>query len=181
MCIAIISILVMLVVPSIARTKDLARLTLCQNTLRSLGTGLLTYAEDNGGRLPVDNMLDNPHLKLIAALKGYVTDPRTYYCPALNQGDSCFSADNLQAGRIGYFYYSCEQATSNSDVSTFLRWEVAWPRRLCVGLDGDYWLAGDQWFSAQPTSHRYYNKGVNYVLLGGSVRFVEASPRQQFK
>jgi prepilin-type processing-associated H-X9-DG protein len=38
----------------------------------------------------------------------------------------------------------------------------------------------DVWVSVVPTAHAGYRKGVNYLMLDGSVDFVSQSPRQAF-
>jgi hypothetical protein len=93
----------------------------------------------------------------------------------------CFCAAGAEAGRISYFYYSCEKATANPQVSTFLRWNVKWPRRVHNTMPSATWVASDWWFSGEPTAHRSSKKGVNYLTLGGEVQSVEESPRQAFK
>ena len=45
----------------------------------------------------------------------------------------------------------------------------------------DTWVWSDSWFSNLPTAHRWYPKGVNYVVLEGSVSMVTQSPRSSFK
>lgn len=143
--------------------------------------GVLTYAKDHGGALPVSDVLDGPHPSLVAALEPYVDDPRIYYCPSETAGDCVYTAANAEAGRIGYFYYACERGTPNRAVSTFLRWNVAWPRRIVTGTGSRTWVASDRWFSGERTAHRYAQKGVNYLTLSGDVRTVTESPRQAFK
>jgi len=180
--IAIILVLVALLVGAADTANDVAGLTSCRANLHQLGLALLAYAKDNAGALPVTDMLDGPHRGLTAALaKGYLTDPRTYYCPAERNPERCFTPENFADGRIGYFYFSCEKAPQNRFLSTFLRWNVAWPRRLQTGMASSTWVASDCWFSAEPTAHRSFQKGVNYLTLSGSVGMVEESPREMFR
>jgi prepilin-type N-terminal cleavage/methylation domain-containing protein len=179
--IAIVTLLATIAGIAVCRALEQTRVTLCKNNLHCLGDGLWMYAGDNLSCLPVDPAIDNPHTVLINATQKYISSSKSYYCPSLNQGDSSFTNSNFLAGRIGYFYYSCDHATSNKDVSTFLRWNVTWPRKLTTTMDKDTWVLSDQWFSALPTSHWCYNKGVAYLVLDSSVRFVEDSPRQSFE
>jgi prepilin-type N-terminal cleavage/methylation domain-containing protein len=177
--VAIIALLISLLVPSLGRTRDQMRLSRCQSNLRNLGIALQVYGNDNGGFFPVDETLDNPHTRLIAALGDL--PPEMYYCPSETRAERQFSDANVKAGDISYFYFSCEKATANAGVSTFLRWSVPWPRRLRNTMDAKTWVASDSWFSGELTAHAYYKKGVNYLLLDGSVQIVEESPRQSFK
>ncbi len=47
-------------------------------------------------------------------------------------------------------------------------------------MDPKTWVMSDIWVSSLPTSHPGFKKGVNYLMLDGSVGFVGESPRQQF-
>ena len=181
--ITIIALLMSLLVPALGNARDQTRLTLCRTRLRNVGIAALLYANANKSFLPVDKTVDNPHGELITALgKGrYVNDPQTYYCPSMTRPDLCFSEENVAAGQISYFYYSCREASTDHRISTFLRWEVAWPRELRDAMDPQTWVISDAWFSGEPTAHRFYKKGVNYFTLGGSVEMIERSPRREFK
>lgn len=183
MAITIIALLLSLLVPALGRARDQTRLTLCRSHLRNVGIGALLYADANNSYLPVDRKLDNPHTELIAALneEQYVVDPENYYCPSMTEPELEYSEENLAAGLISYFYFGCREATSNYRISTFLRWETAWPRLLRDTMDPQTWVMSDAWFSGKPTAHRFYKKGVNYLVLGGSVHMIERSPRREFK
>jgi type II secretory pathway pseudopilin PulG len=180
---ALIAVLIALLAPALGRARDQARLALCRSHLRNTCLSTLMYANANASALPVDEKLDNPHLGLIAALRvgRYQEDARNYYCPSQTQPDLRYSEENLAAGNISYFYFSCERVTKNRDVSTFLRWSVKWPRRLNDTMDPATWVLSDCWFSGQPTAHWYFRRGVNYVTLNGTVRMVQRGPRSAFK
>jgi type II secretory pathway pseudopilin PulG len=178
--VVILTFLAALLVPVGTRAMDEADLVQCRANLRALGVAVLLYAKDSNGALPVSEVMDGPHAELIAALGPYVGDPRVYYCPSEVAPKRVYSDANLRAGRIGYFYYSCEQAPTNRLLSTFLRWNVVWPRRLDSSMHSRTWVASDAWFSGEPTSHRFCKKGVNYLTLGGDVQFISDSPREAF-
>jgi len=180
---AIIGLLISIVLPAVGRSRDKAKLTLCRAHLRNVGMGTLIYANNNYTHLPVDQKLDNPHRGLIALLSepNYIGPRENYYCPSESERALSFSEENFRAGNIGYFYYACEEATPNRYVSTFLRWNVQWPRHLKSDMDPEIWVWSDSWFSGQPTPHRYYKKGVNFTKLDGSVDMLHRSPRRQFK
>jgi len=179
--IAIIAVLAALVTSAGNRALAEANLVECRNNLRNIGLALGCYAKDHNGALPVSGVLDGPHPALVAALKPYAGDVRMYYCPSDTRPQRIPSDENVQAGRIGYFYFSCEQVTRNRGVSQFLRWDVPWPRRLANTMDSRTWVASDAWFSGEPTPHRGWKKGVNYLTLGGDVQFVTEGPRRAFK
>jgi len=179
--IAILGVLAALVASAGNRAVEEAYLVECRSNLRNIGLALGCYAKDHDGALPVSGVLDGPHPALVAAVKPYAGDVRIYYCPSETRPDRILSDENVRAGRIGYFYFSCEQVTRNSSVSRFLRREVPWPRRLVNTMDSRTWVASDAWFGGEPTAHRGSKKGVNYLTLGGDVQFVAESPRQAFK
>lgn len=179
---AIIGLLAAMLLPALARSKDHARLAQCRNRLRNLGVALRLYADEREGALPVSTCVDGPHTELTEALEGhYIEDIRSFYCPAETHPLRCFSRENFAAGRIGYFYYSCEKASKNRDVSGFLRIDVRWPRLLRATMPGETWVLSDGWFRGEATPHRHYQKGMNYLTLSGVVGFLERSPRSSFK
>jgi len=177
----VLAVLAAILIPTGSRAIEEAHIAQCRANLRNLGHGALLFAKDHDGSLPVSDVLDGPHAALLAALRPYVGDARVYYCPSETAPERVFSGENVEAGRIGYFYYSCERATGNSAVSTFLRWSVQWPRRLQNTMDARTWVASDAWFSGEATAHPFGQKIVNYLTLGGDVQMVEESPRQAFK
>lgn len=178
---AVLALLASLLVSAESRALEEARQVECRANLRHLGVGVLNYAKDHDGLLPVSDVVDGPHPALVAALATYVDDPRVFYCPSETAEDRLYSPEAAEAGRIGYFYYACERPTPNRFVSTFLRWNVAWPRRLRTGGAARAWVASDAWFSGLPTAHRFEKKGVNYLTLSGDVRTVTESPREAFE
>ena len=178
---AVIGIMVAMLVPVGGRAIDEADQVRCRANLRALGVAVLLYAKNNDGALPVSDVMDGPHPKLVAALKPYLDGPQAYYCPSETAPDRVYTDANFRAGRIGYFYYSCDKAPRNLYLSTFLRLDVAWPRRLYNTMSSRKWVASDAWFASSPTAHRSYKKGVDYVTLGGDVQFVEESPREAFR
>jgi len=187
-CLAIIGILFSLTATALNQSRGQAKLIVCKNNLRSIVLGCLMYADENQGMLPVDNMLGpgygsiaNPHTNLIEALDEYIADPSCWYCPAETDLAMVYSKENYDAGVIGFFYYSCTQATGNGDISTFLRWDVSWPRYLRTDMPQDTWVVSDAWLRGRPTAHLGFKKAVNYAVLDGSVNMVLDSPRRQFK
>jgi prepilin-type processing-associated H-X9-DG protein len=180
--IAIIALLVALLVPTVERLREQANLALCKDNLRKIGGALILYAHANGGELPVSPTIENPHVELLDGLSAgkFVSDPTIYYCPSQKQPSLCFSEQNFKSGIIGYYYYSAMNVSADPALSKFLRGGVTWPRMLNAGMDPKTWVMSDIWVSALPTSHAGYRKGVNYLMLDGSVGFVSESPRQQF-
>lgn len=95
---AIIGILSALLLPAIASIRDLARVTSCTNNIRQLSMGILTYVQDNDGRLPTvpigsGDMAThtNPPLPMTAyglgmlAESDYLSSAQVFYCPGIDQ------------------------------------------------------------------------------------------------
>ena len=90
------------------------------------------------------------------------------------------STSVFRADTIGYYYYGAATPGSNHDINKFLRSGISWPRKLNKSMDRNVWVMSDIWVSAVPTAHAGYRKGVNYLMLDGSVSFIGESPRQAF-
>jgi prepilin-type processing-associated H-X9-DG protein len=180
--VAIVALMVALLVPTIERLREQANLALCKDNLRKIGGALILYAHANGGELPVSATVENPHVELLDCLVAgkFIGDPKIFYCPSERRAGLSFSDQNFRSGIIGYYYYSAFSASADPSLSKFLRGEVSWPRKLNAAMDPKTWVMSDIWVSALPTSHAGYRKGVNYLMLDGSVGFVGESPRQQF-
>jgi prepilin-type N-terminal cleavage/methylation domain-containing protein len=203
--IAVIGLLLSILVPALGRARGQADVITCKARLRQLGLGALMYAEDNEARLAVDpamlgpshengltgKWVDNPHLDLVQLLTSYVETPELYYCQTWKNEAYLFSPENVAKGEMGYFYFSVEkQPLGNGGLSTFLYSPRAgdpmvYPRRLKNTMRAQTWIASDFWFSGKGDSvdvaHRWYGKGVNYVMLDGSTDMVRNGPRQAFR
>ena len=178
--IAVIALIIAMLVPAVLRARVHGNLVLCADHLRQIGRGLDQYASLNHGFLPLAATVNGPQTELLHSLaaSGCVGEPRNYYCPALLQPR--FSDDNFKAGVIGYYYYVAVSASSDPHLSKFLRGGISWPRTLDLSMDPKSWVMSDIWVSGVPTAHGGYRKGINYLMLDGSVAFVGESPRQAF-
>lgn len=183
MVVAIVALLVSLLVPALGRSREEARLVECRARLGQMGKGLLLYAGRNQGCFPLAKVLHNPHDDLLAAMDTgkYIASPQTYYCPSLVDPDLVWSEENFRRKHIGLFYYSAREVSRSGWISTFLRWDVTWPRDLTVRMHAETWLMSDPYYRGERSPHPYYRKGVNYLMVGGSVDFVPQSPRRTFR
>jgi prepilin-type processing-associated H-X9-DG protein len=166
----------------IERARQSANLALCKEHLRQIGVDMAAYARVSGGFLPVTAGLENPHADLLAALTASHALGReeNYYCPSQTRPEMLFSPQNFQAGNIGYFYYGASDTPQDPALSRFLRTGVSWPRILNTSMDPKTWVMSDVWYSGEETAHTGYRKGLNYLMLDGSVDFIEQSPRLAF-
>ena len=88
--IAIIALLVSILVPSLARAKEMARIVICANNLHALALGIHLYADDTGGLLPGPSGYRGNCLHYFYENAGdpynlypaYVSEPASFYCPS---------------------------------------------------------------------------------------------------
>jgi prepilin-type processing-associated H-X9-DG protein len=179
---AIVALGIAYLIPVIQRVREQSNLARCKDNLRKAGASLLLYAHANGSDLPVSPTVENPHLELTTSLMASQSkaDPGDFYCPSLRDPAVTFSEQHFKAGIIGYYYYGAMAASTDPGLSRFLRGGVTWPRKLNTSMDGKTWVMSDIWMSGLETAHPGFRKGVNYLMLDGSVDFVGESPRQQF-
>jgi prepilin-type processing-associated H-X9-DG protein len=174
---------VALLIPIIERARVRARLVRCADQLREIGTFLAEYEHASSGRLPVSATVDGAHGDVLQSLRsaGIAPNAHLWFCPATSDPTLQFSEANFRAGRLGYYWYAARGISDNPALSKFLRTGVTWPRELDTSMDRRTWVVSDVWVSALPTAHAGYRKGVNYLMLDGSVGFVGESPRQAFR
>lgn len=184
--IAIIALLASILLAAIGRAKDRANLSLCKTHLHSIGRGLSMYAAENDQFLPLSDQPMNPHKDLLASLVDrYVESREIFYCPSVTVPDMMLSTENMAAGRISYFYYSCQNAAPiTSGTSKLLRnfggTTENWPRHLKTDMSPEFWVMSDFWLGGEGV-HPYGNKGMNYLVLGGAVEMLETQPKSVFR
>jgi len=117
------SLLAMMLIPSLFRAKALAGEKVCAGHLRSANVSMMIYAEENNEHYPLEPTEHNPHPDLVRHLQQY--DPGivdSMYCPQapyleefarnpkyvpVGDADSVVdSPANRQAGHISYVYWS---------------------------------------------------------------------------
>src|SRR5258705_6582528 len=86
--IGIITILIGLLMPALARAREGARRTKCLSNLRTLGQGMVMYANDSKGWLPNSNRpstvndYDMATAVLVALNRTYVRSVGAFHCPS---------------------------------------------------------------------------------------------------
>jgi prepilin-type processing-associated H-X9-DG protein len=180
--VALVAVVIAFLVPMIQRARMQQNLALCKDRLRQIGVGLIQYARENNGRLPVADAVSGPQRQLLDGLTAShsLGEPINYYCPAQQKPELIFSDANFKSAVIGYYFYSALGPGDNPHLSKFLRGGISWPRKLDTAMDPKSWVMSDAWISGVPTAHAGYRKGVNYLMLDGSVDFVSGSPRESF-
>lgn len=177
----LLAMLIPAILPQSGQEREKANLAGCKENLRVMGMAMRQYLQENSGQLPVSLTVENPHADLTQALSPrYLRDPQVFYCPSLRAPEILYSAEHFRAGEIGYFYYCASHASTDAGLSKFLLTGVDWPRELNSASEPDSWVMSDIWKSGTPTAHAGFRKGVNYLMLDGSVGFVSESPRQAF-
>lgn len=89
--IAIIGMLIALLLPALSRARMSATRTGCSSNLHQIAIGMTNYLGDNDGYLPYFIPLmqrggEEEEADLLSTLKRYVTDTRTFVCPADDTG-----------------------------------------------------------------------------------------------
>lgn len=85
--VAIIALLISILLPSLARARELSKRTVCAANLKGIATGLYTYGNENGELWPQAD-----HAPAVNANQGAVT-----YVAAIGQGNSAASPGQIEA------------------------------------------------------------------------------------
>ena len=88
--VAIIAVLVALLLPGLAMSREMARSTVCGNQLRHMGSGVYLYAQENTDSFPTFRLTYNPYgwddwrRQIATAEGGAYPDnyPDFYHCPS---------------------------------------------------------------------------------------------------
>ena len=83
--IVIISIIALLLVPTIVKSREQAKRIVCVNNLRQIYLGMALFADDHDGQFPGDFIMPNMTQTLQAInliYPRYVDDPYTFWCPS---------------------------------------------------------------------------------------------------
>ncbi len=164
--VAIISLLVAILLPSLNRAREQARMATCLSNLRTLGQALVMYADDNKDRLPnanlpnmfIDGSEEPSTIMMIGLTRKYVRAPAVFHCP-MDSDPVPTTIDNVyysvrNSARISYDFYSFWWYPEYGPKLTSIKFApLAWD------IDGG---------SAKPTSvQNHGTKGGNVVFGDG--------------
>ncbi|RMD74287.1 MAG: DUF1559 domain-containing protein [Lentisphaerae bacterium] len=122
--ITIIAILAALLLPSLQRSREMARRTICVNNQRQIVLGALCYADENDNLLP-ESLPTNTACKaayycgflgfdLRVAFKPYLADGGVWRCPSVT-ATSIFAKTNTRFNCYGSYFYFPGGGTQNPD------------------------------------------------------------------
>lgn len=159
--IAIISLLAGLLVPTVNMTRRRARKTACLNNLRQIGLLCSTYADDKGGKFPLNKQKKDPlafeSLQLLAKWNYDDVTPKLFICAEHADDEAERDEDGrytLSADTCSYAYISLP--TRQTDKSE-------------LALASDDQMRDDK--SDRPQGHK---DGMNVVRVGGQAEWVPA-------
>ncbi len=183
---AILAVLMGLLLPVIARSREQARKTVCMSNLREIGMALSMYASNYGGRIPPsdspnepwrstnhlwDGRLNPPRYQGLGHLHekfGYGVMPQLYYCP---------SADGQ--GRMDWprHSWSCWEKVGSDYLTAWCGCSYVYRE---TGVGGDWILSRNAETPAmvmdfqievdEQSQHNF--EGVNILFYDGSVKWV---------
>jgi len=185
-----ISALMAIMLPSLGRARGQAHRVACASNLRQLGFGLKTYAIDNDGKYPVEELCGNPQSVLVQSLfPGYSDSRNIFYCPSAKAvesyaqsdeyggpgGDSVINTDeNWERYYISYKYFSMRRRDTRMPLPLRLS---EYPHLLRDDSPSGRWLMSD-WVRKNVPVFPHMEKGGwgggrNVLFSDTSVQFVE--------
>ena len=187
---AAMAILTSILYPSLVKAKEFARRTVCAANLYHLGIALKTYASENRGRYPVEELCGNPQPVLTGTLyPSHVSQRDIFYCPSADQiepyaqsneyggpgGDSIINTDdNWARSNITYKYFSITRRDTRMPLPLRLS---EYPHLLRNDSPPQRWLMSD-WVRKDAPVFPHCEKGGwgggrNVLFADTSVQFVQ--------
>lgn len=202
--IGIIAVLIGVLLPTLNKARSAASRTACLSNMRQLARAIVMYANANKGAYPPsaegiqmaanDRVWLDPTPQQVATrgprmyygwillgnlfARGYIKDPKGFYCPSLSHPIYQYPAGWELSGQkiIGYMYRITGQAhrpeISDAVVEDYKKWRMGYPKGLrslaadILGVRGTL----TKWPHAQPY-------GLNVVFNDGHAEFMELTRR----
>ncbi len=146
--ISMIGFLFALLVPSLKRSMQLARATVCQHHLKQIGTGLLMYRDDNNGWLPVNKTIEVTTASAPAGESAwfaklfptYMPDPMLMRCPSDPFGYRMAEyqsniASPEAADAVSYGLNQFIMTAGGGYLSNLERFKPRWPGQTILAAD----------------------------------------------
>lgn len=106
-----VGVLAALLLPALAKAKDKANRTKCQNNMRQISIGAIMYSDDQRAFPYVEGDVDGRAALTLLLQKGYVDTPECYSCPCAPGGG-------------GYVFFPVP-VPANARSTTPIGWEAA--------------------------------------------------------
>ncbi|MGC9454338.1 MAG: hypothetical protein ACP5HU_05690 [Phycisphaerae bacterium] len=178
---AVLIVLGSVMVPAIRQARSVAAIDLCAYRAGEIGTGLLTYANDNNGLLPAAGDRDRPWLtgndqpptSNSAALfrlipTRHVASPQTFQCPAVADGSFVVTAGMSDFPDGQYVSYSYQHAVGDSPLSIHDGEAAAVAEEMAILSDSNPVFEGGRFHpdrTGMTTSANHDHAGQNVLYL----------------
>ena len=196
---AVIAVLVSILMPSLAKSRYMARLAVCASNINQTSKGALLYTQNNNNRFPKNNsnnpydtyvIKEGPHFNHgILAEVDYI-DPQVIFCPQNEVGSapppfvySVYNANkdirhktiysqrfNLQNGEIVIRKKEKRARSSYNFLPIQKRINYLLPQ-----LENNQLFIVDNFLSKSRTAHKQYSKEWNVLKIDGSMKLVKSS------
>jgi len=166
--IAIIAILAAMLLPALARAREMARRANCTNNLKQLALSFHMYAGDYGERFPVASIRTGVmnDIQLLINL-GYLNAGKVFVCPSASSDAQVSGTNILTPGCLSYAVANCSGMNESTLVDTVLLIDQS--SAYAAKTDGWTFDITNGVFS---TVRNHTNDGVNAVYMDGHAEWV---------